>query len=113
MKMGIEKRLKEAIPEIEEVVQSLPDVPELTIQEVDTVLDTIRPFLSVAGGKIEVAKLSGVKSVQPQLMLRMTGQSSSIQSVKAEIMQRIQRHFMTSGLRIEWDEAGLPAKRGL
>jgi len=104
MKMGLERRLKEAIPEISEVVQSMPDVPELTVEEVDTVLDTIRPFLSVAGGSINVASLTGVTSVQPQLVLKMEGASSSIQSVKLEIMQRIQRHFMASGLRIDWEE---------
>ncbi len=103
MKMGLERRLKEAIPEIQEVVQALPDVPDLTEAEVDTVLDGIRPFLSVAGGNIKVASLTGVTSIQPQLVLKMEGASSTIQSVKLEIMQRIQRHFMISGLRIEWE----------
>jgi lysyl-tRNA synthetase class 2 len=72
---------------------------------VDVVLDTIRPFLSVAGGAIEVASLTGAKSVQPQLVLRMTGSSASIQSIKLEIVQRVQRNFMSSGLRVEFDEA--------
>merc|ERR1711988_1447114 len=103
MKMGLERRLKEAIPEIQEVVQALPDVPDLTEAEVDTVLDGIRPFLSVAGGNIKVASLTGVTSIQPQLVLKMEGASATIQSVKLEIMQRIQRHFMISGLRIEWE----------
>ena len=101
MKMGLERRL--VIPEIQEVVQALPDVPDLTEAEVDTVLDGIRPFLSVAGGNIKVASLTGVTSIQPQLVLKMEGASSTIQSVKLEIMQRIQRHFMISGLRIEWE----------
>jgi lysyl-tRNA synthetase class 2 len=104
MKMGLEKRLKEAIPEIEEVVQALPDTPDLSVEEVNVVLEGIRPFLAVAGGKIEVAELLGVGSVQPQVVLRMEGASASLQSVKLEIMQRIQRHFMLSGLRIEWEE---------
>lgn len=103
MKMGLERRLKEAIPEISEVVQALPDTPDLTVEEVDTVLDGIRPFLSVAGGKIEVAEITGEGSIQPRLLLRMEGASSTIQSVKLEIMQRIQRHFMISGLRIDWE----------
>lgn len=34
MKMGLERRLKEAIPEIEEVIQALPDVPELCEEQV-------------------------------------------------------------------------------
>mmetsp|Transcript_85552 Transcript_85552/g.165763 ORF Transcript_85552/g.165763 Transcript_85552/m.165763 type:complete len:237 (-) Transcript_85552:287-997(-) len=104
MKMGLEKRLKEAIPEIEEVVQALPDTPDLTVEEVNTVLEGIRPFLAVAGGSINVAKLSGVGSVQPLILLKMEGASATLQSVKLEIMQRIQRHFMLSGLRIEWDD---------
>lgn len=78
--------------------------------QVNVVLDTIRPFLSVAGGTIDIAKLGGVKSVQPLLTLRLAGSSSSIQSIKMEIMQRIQRHFMTPGLRIEFEG---PPKRGL
>jgi len=103
MKMGLERRLKEAIPEIQEVVQALPDTPDLTEEEVDIVLDGIRPFLSVAGGSIKVSSLTGVTSIQPQLTLKMEGASATIQSVKLEIMQRIQRHFMISGLRIEWE----------
>jgi hypothetical protein len=39
---------------------------------------------------------------QPHISLRMVGKSSSLQSVKMEIMQRLQRHFMMSGLRIDW-----------
>ena len=39
---------------------------------------------------------------QPHISLKMVGKSSSLQSVKMEIMQRLQRHFMISGLRIDW-----------
>lgn len=102
MKMGLERRLKEAIPEIAEVIQAMPDSPDLTEEEVDKVLDGIRPFLSVAGGTIVVDELSGVTSTQPHLVLRLDGTSATIQSVKMEIMQRVQRHFMLSGLRIDW-----------
>mmetsp|Transcript_39432 Transcript_39432/g.106433 ORF Transcript_39432/g.106433 Transcript_39432/m.106433 type:complete len:245 (-) Transcript_39432:1381-2115(-) len=102
MKMGLERRLKEAIPEISEVVQAMPDSPPLTEESVDGILEGIRPFLQVAGGKIEIESLTGVDSIQPQLVLKMTGASSSIQSVKLEIMQRIQRFFMISGLRIDF-----------
>jgi Fe-S cluster biogenesis protein NfuA len=104
MKMGLEKRLKEAIPDIKDVVQSRPETPELTLSEIDLVLDEIRPFLAVGGGKIEVTNLSGVGSLQPQIRLRTEGASASIQSVKLEIMQRIQQHFMMSGLRIDWED---------
>eukprot|EP00617_Octactis_speculum_P008040 CAMPEP_0185777696 /NCGR_PEP_ID=MMETSP1174-20130828/90415_1 /TAXON_ID=35687 /ORGANISM="Dictyocha speculum, Strain CCMP1381" /LENGTH=195 /DNA_ID=CAMNT_0028466165 /DNA_START=183 /DNA_END=770 /DNA_ORIENTATION=+ len=104
MKMGLERGLKEAIPEIQEVIQALPDMPELNETEVETVLDGIRPFLQVAGGEISISEISGLNSVQPLLVLKMTGASSSIQSVKLEIMQRLQRHFMLSGLRIDWEK---------
>ena len=101
MKMGLEKRLKERIPEIAEVIQSIPEAPELTEAEVDTVLNTVRPFLAVAGGKISLDSITGIGSLQPCITLKMDGSATSLQSVKVEIMQRIQRHFLQS-LRIEW-----------
>jgi lysyl-tRNA synthetase class 2 len=41
------------------------------------------------------------QGLQPVISLRMEGTAAALQSVKVEIMQRIQRHFMTS-LRVEW-----------
>lgn len=101
MKMGLERKLKERIPEIAEVVQTLPDAPLLSNENIETVLDGVRPFLSVAGGKISIESIAGVGGLQPVLTLKMEGSAASLQSVKLEIMQRIQRHFMMS-LRIEW-----------
>lgn len=101
MKMGLERRLKERIPEIAEVIQSIPEAPELTEAEVDTVLNTVRPFLAVAGGKISLDSITGIGGLQPCITLKMDGSATSLQSVKVEIMQRIQRHFLQS-LRIEW-----------
>jgi Fe-S cluster biogenesis protein NfuA len=49
MKMGLERKLKERIPEIAEVVQVLPNAPKLTEEGIETVLDGVRPFLSIAG----------------------------------------------------------------
>lgn len=101
MKMGLERKLKERIPEIEDVIQSLPDAPELNNCNLETVLDGVRPFLKVAGGKISVESLSGVGSMQPGVKLKMEGTAASLQSVKSEIMQRIQRHFKIA-VRVEW-----------
>lgn len=101
MKMGLERKLKERIPEIAEVVQTLPDAPLLSNENIETVLDGVRPFLSVAGGKISIESIAGVGGLQPVVTLKMEGSAASLQSVKLEIMQRIQRHFMMS-LRIEW-----------
>ena len=41
MKMGLERKLKERIPEIAEVVQSLPDAPQLSEKNIETVLDGV------------------------------------------------------------------------
>jgi Fe-S cluster biogenesis protein NfuA len=101
MKMGLERKLKERIPEIAEVLQAIPDAPAISAESVETVLDGVRPFLSVAGGKISVQSISGVGGLQPQIILKMEGSAAALQSVKLEIMQRIQRHFMQN-IKIEW-----------
>eukprot|EP01038_Epipyxis_sp_PR26KG_P011630 gene11630-15577_t len=101
MKMGLERKLKERIPEIAEVIQTLPNAPVLSNENVETVLDGVRPFLSVAGGKISIVSITGVSGLQPVVALKMEGTATALQSVKIEIMQRIQRHFMQS-LRIDW-----------
>lgn len=108
MKMGLERRLKEAIPEILEVVQTLPSAPPLDLEGIELVLDGVRPFLNVAGGTIDVVSLSGQSSLQPAIVLKMSGQSASLQSVRVEIMQRIQRHFMVN-LRVDWEEDAVQA----
>ena len=100
--MGLERGLKERIPEIQEVVQSMPEGPELNEEQVNVVLDGVRPFLSVAGGTIECSSILE-DSLQPCITLSMQGSSASLNSVKLEIVQRLQRHFMISGLKVEWD----------
>ncbi|CAN0276094.1 unnamed protein product [Pylaiella littoralis] len=102
MKMGLERRLVQRIPEISEVVQSIPNGPELNVENIEKVLDGVRPFLSVAGGSIKIQSLTGVSSIQPVVMLKMTGSSASLKSIRMEIMQRIQREFMMSSLRVDF-----------
>lgn len=160
MKMGLERGLKERIPEIQEVVQAMPEVstilltyiqlealrlstvhfeegpifrslthsfflaaariccsvsfvhnddgvyflkgPPLNEEQIDVVLDGVRPFLQVAGGSIETNRIEGVDGLQPTIWLEMKGNSASLNSVKLEIAQRLQRHFMMAGLRVEW-----------
>ena len=69
MKMGLERGLREKIPEIVDVVQDLGEGgPELSPETVETVLDTVRPFLNVAGGTIELADLRGVGGMQACFM---------------------------------------------
>jgi len=102
MKMGLERKLKERIPEIQEVIQAMPDTPDLNEEQINIVLDTVRPFLQVAGGTIDVASITGEGGMQPTITLRMEGSAASLNSVKLEIAQRLQRHFMISGMRVEW-----------
>lgn len=102
MKMGLERRLRERIPEIQEVIQAMPEGPELNEEQIDVVLDGVRPFLQVAGGFINVEKIEGVSSIQPTIWLDMQGKSAALRSVQLEIAQRLQRHFMISGLRVEF-----------
>jgi len=102
MKMGLERRLRERIPEIQEVIQAMPDGPELSDEQVNVILDGVRPFLQVAGGTIDVHSITGVGGMQPTITLKMEGASASLNSVKLEIAQRLQRHFMIAGLRVEW-----------
>jgi lysyl-tRNA synthetase class 2 len=102
MKMGLERRLRERIPEIQQVIQAMPEGPELNEEQVDVILQGVRPFLKVAGGNISCMKISGVGGIQPVITLQMTGSSSTLNSVKLEIVQRLQRHFMISGLRVDW-----------
>ncbi len=77
--------------------------PDITEEAVDEVLDGVRPFLSVAGGSIDLVSVSGSGGIQPTVVLKLEGKSASLFSVKNEISQRIHRHFMASGLRVEWD----------
>mmetsp|Transcript_30731 Transcript_30731/g.73833 ORF Transcript_30731/g.73833 Transcript_30731/m.73833 type:complete len:261 (-) Transcript_30731:45-827(-) len=107
MKMGLERGLREKIPEIIDVVQDMGEGgPELSPESVETVLETVRPFLKVAGGTIDLFDLRGVGGMQPVIVLKMTGTSAALRSVKNEIMQRLQRNFMVPGLRIEWEGEG-------
>lgn len=102
MKMGLERGLRERIPEIQEVVQSMPEGPDLNKEQVDVVLDGVRPFLQVAGGSIELDRIEGLGGLQPTIWLNMEGNSASLNSVKSEIAQRLQRHFMMAGLQVQW-----------
>ena len=154
MKMGLERRLREKIPEISEVcilagwrekrsvlsegkekcvhqlashppalipppllfthntksqvIQAMPEGPALTTENIDGVLEGVRPFLMVAGGSISVKEISGLGGLQPRVLLHMEGNNQSLFSVRMEITQRILRNFMVAGLRVDWsDQEGM------
>ena len=104
MKMGLERKLKEVIPEIDSVVQGTKGGPDFEMLQVNQVLDTVRPFLAVAGGTIDCVGISGKGTSQPTVTLKMEGKSSSLQSVRLEIVQRVQRHFAIPGLRVDFEK---------
>ena len=53
------------------------------------------------GGKISIDGITGVDGLQPAVALRMEGTALALQSVKMEIMQRLNRHFLRN-LKIDW-----------
>merc|ERR1712032_1177923 len=74
MKMGLERKLKERMPES----------PDLNEDQINVVLDSVRPFLQVAGGTIDVASIAGEGGIQPIITLKMEGSAASLNSVKLE-----------------------------
>lgn len=110
LKFGLEKQLKERIPSIVEVVQKHRDPPPINHQEVEVVLETIRPFLvSYTGDTLSsnVTDLISVESISepgqaPTVITLLTkGTMLSIYSVRMDIARRIQQHF-TIPLHVKW-----------
>jgi len=92
LKMGLERGLREKIPEIISVEQALPDGADLDEFGVEMVLDDIRPFLKLAGGGIEVVDVRP-EGVAPMVVLNMSGPASTANSVRAEIIRRLKMTF--------------------
>ena len=59
LKMGLERGLREKIPEIVEVEQVAAEGPELDEDGIDAVLEDIRPFLKMAGMRIPAPSRAG------------------------------------------------------
>mmetsp|Transcript_120988 Transcript_120988/g.386505 ORF Transcript_120988/g.386505 Transcript_120988/m.386505 type:complete len:308 (-) Transcript_120988:159-1082(-) len=92
MKMGIERTLAERIPEISEVNAVMPNQEPITEKGIQDVLDSIRPFLSVSGGNIELDKYFDDKS-HPTISLKMSGPPLKSMAVRMEIVNRMKRKF--------------------
>ena len=101
MTMGIERRLKEIIPEVGQVFQTMPDAEQFSEESVSEILEEIRPFLKMAGTTIELAWLEE-SPTQPKVALRMNGKASVMTAVKTEIVARLQRKFKSPGMKVEW-----------
>lgn len=91
LKMGIERTLRQRIPQISEVVAVLPNQETLTEQGLEEVLDGIRPFLETAGGTVALQEI--VAGVTPRVVLRMTGPPVKSAAVRVEVTGRVRNRF--------------------
>ncbi|WOL11940.1 nifU-like protein 2, chloroplastic [Canna indica] len=87
MKMGIERRLMEKIPEIVAVEPITDEETGLQLNEenVEKVLDEIRPYLAGTGG----GELEFVKIEEPIVKVRLTGQAAGVMTVRVAVTQKL------------------------
>ncbi|CAK9165422.1 unnamed protein product [Ilex paraguariensis] len=87
MKMGIERRLMEKMPEIV-AVESIPDEEtglELNDENIEKVLEEIRPFLvGAAGGNLELVAIE-----EPIVKVRLTGPAAGVMTVRVAVTQKL------------------------
>ena len=93
MKLGIERRLMEMIPEIQEVTQLEDEETGLPLTEenVDKVLDEIRPYLvGAGGGDIELEEIDGVL-----VKVAITGEAAGVMTVRVAVTQKLREKIPT------------------
>ncbi|KAL6560692.1 hypothetical protein OROGR_004251 [Orobanche gracilis] len=87
MKMGIERRLMEKIHEIV-AVESIPDEEtglELNEENIEKVLEEIRPYLvGAAGGVLEFVEIE-----EQIVKVRITGPAASVMTVRVAVTQKL------------------------
>eukprot|EP00884_Botryococcus_braunii_P002525 jgi/Botrbrau1/12273/Bobra.0323s0013.1 len=91
MSMGIKRRLQEKIPEILEVEQVLDERTglELTEDNLESVLDEIRPYLvGTGGGGLELVEMDG-----PVVKVRITGPAAGVMTVRVAVTQKLREKF--------------------
>ncbi|CAD6257914.1 unnamed protein product [Miscanthus lutarioriparius] len=87
MKMGIERRLMEKIPEIV-AVEPITDEEtglELNQENIEKVLDEIRPYLAGTGG----GELEFVTIEEPIVKVRLTGPAAGVMTVRVALTQKL------------------------
>lgn len=106
LRMGIEKTLLARIPEIAEIIAIMPGSETPTEEGVEKVLKSMRPFLSVSGGTIELVELDvgdGVNDL-PTITLGITGPAQRNKSVRNEILKRTRQLYGQAIIEIVGDE---------
>ncbi|KAJ0883830.1 putative NIF system FeS cluster assembly, NifU, Fe-S cluster assembly domain superfamily [Helianthus annuus] len=87
MKLGIERRLMEKIPEIV-AVEPVPDEEtglELNEENIEKVLEEIRPYIvGAAGGTLEFVSIE-----EPIVKVRLTGPAASVMTVRVAVTQKL------------------------
>ncbi|XP_078157305.1 NIFU-like protein 2 [Carex rostrata] len=87
VKMGIERRLMEKIPEIVAVepVSDQETGLELNAENIEKVLDEMRPYLTgTGGGDLELVQIE-----EPIVKVRLTGPAASVMTVRVALTQKL------------------------
>lgn len=87
LKMGIETRLRDKIPEIMEVEQILDTETGLELNEenVEKVLSEIRPYLAgTGGGVLEMVNINGFT-----VQVRLSGPAAEVMTVRVALTQKL------------------------
>lgn len=87
MRMGIQRKLMEKIPEILDVEQIMDEIEglELTEDNVEDVLDELRPYLvGAGGGSIELEEIDG-----PIVKIHLVGEAASVMTVRVAVTQKL------------------------
>ncbi|GMH24866.1 hypothetical protein Nepgr_026709 [Nepenthes gracilis] len=87
MKMGIERRLMEKIPEVVavEAVSDKEDGLELNEENIEKVLEEIRPYLvGPAGGTLELVAIE-----EPIVKVRIDGPAAGVMTVRVAVTQKL------------------------
>ncbi|CAN6325980.1 unnamed protein product [Urochloa humidicola] len=99
MKMGIERRLMENIPQISAVERVLDKEMGLKLNpaNVQKVLAEIRPYLVGTGG----GKLEFIKIVGPIVKVRLTGRAAGVKTVRMALAQKLREKIPSvAGIRV-------------
>lgn len=91
MTMGIKRRLMERIPEIVEVEALDPEHEglDLTDENVDTVLEEIRPYLvGTGGGGLRLAGMDG-----PIVKVEISGPAKAVMTVRVAVTQKLRERI--------------------